>query len=297
MRKYNISIVVLFFSAVSSAQELYIFNDPASNIPAHALSVRANNMLMPMSDVMGGAVDRNSYRLSIDAAYGINKNLMVKLSGYGSDMFQPQFKIEGAALSAKYRFYSNDDFHKHFRMAGFGKIAYSNNPRFMKSTVVHQYPDGPHTETMLHDADELHLDGNHSGWQLGMVGTQLVHKLALSGSFSYIGRINNTKMFVTPELAQSGLQYSLSAGYLLFPRDYESYGQTNLNLYAELIGQTSLDKYGNFLDLAPAVQLILNSKARIDLAYRFQLNGTMSRFNEQLWLLRFEYNILQAFRK
>jgi hypothetical protein len=297
LKKYISVFVALIIAGISMAQELYIFTDPASNIPAHALSLRVNNMLMPMADVMGGQVDRTSYRLSLDAAYGINKNLMVKLSGYGSDMFQPQFKAEGAALSAKYRFYSNDDFHKHFRMAGFGKIAYSNNPRFMQTTVVHQYPDGPHTETMLHDADELHLDGNHSGWQVGLVGTQLVHKLALSGTLSYIGRINNTKMLVTPELAQSGMQYAVSAGYLLFPRNYDNYGQTNINLYAELIGQSALDKYGSFLDFAPAVQLILNSKARIDLAYRFQLNGTMSRFNEKLWLLRFEYNFLQAFRK
>lgn len=293
--------VFTIFSCVSwfllSAQELYIFTDPASNIPAHALSLRANNMLMPMADIMGGEVNNTSYRFSVDAAYGISKNFMVKLTGYGSDMFQPQFKVEGGALSAKYRFYSQDDFHKHFRMAGFGKIAYSNNPMFMEMTVVHQRPDGPHTETMLHDADELHLDGNHSGWQIGVVGTQLVHKLAVSGTLSYIGRINDTKMLVLPELAQSALQYSLSTGYLLFPKDYATYGQMNLNLYTEIIGQTTIDKRTGFLDLAPALQLILNSKARIDFSYRFQLTGGMSRFNDRLWLLRFEYNLLQAFRK
>jgi hypothetical protein len=104
-------------------------------------------------------------------------------------------------------------------------------------------------------------------------------------------------MLVTPEQAQSALQYSFSAGYLLFPKDYQSYGQTNLNLYAEFIGQSLLDKPGTYFDLAPAIQLILNSKARIDFSYRFQLGGNMSRFNERLWLLRFEYNFLQAFRK
>ncbi len=278
-----------------AAQELYIFTDPASNIPAKALSLRANNMLMPMADVMGGDVEKNSYRLSFDAAYGIHKNWMMKVSGYASDMFQSKFELEGASLYTKYRFLSNDDFHKHFRMAGFGKIAYSSNPMFMETTVVHQYPDGPHEENLLHDADELNLDGNHSGWQLGLVATQLVHKLAISGTASYLGRINETKMLVTPEQAQSALQYSLSAGYLLFPKSYENYGQTNLNLYAELIGQTLLDKPGTFYDFAPAVQLIFNSKVRVDFSYRFQLGGNMSRFNENLWLLRFEYNFLQAF--
>jgi hypothetical protein len=58
-----------------------------------------------------------------------------------------------------------------------------------------------------------------------------------------------------------------------------------------------MDKPGTFIDFAPALQLILNSKARIDLSYRFQVSGNMSRFNEKLWLLRFEYNFLQAFTK
>lgn len=179
---------MLYVSA--SAQELYIFTDPASNIPAKALSLRANNMLMPMA--MEDAIsEKASFRFSLDAAYGINKNWMLKVAGYASDMFQSKFKVEGASLSTKYRFLSRDDFHKHFRMAGFGKLAYSGNPRFMETTVVHQFPDGPHEVTMLHDADELNLDGNHSGWQLGVVATQLVNKLAISGTASYLGRIDH----------------------------------------------------------------------------------------------------------
>ncbi len=250
---------------------------------------------MPKDDVYGEKVEVTSYRLSLDAAYGINKNWMVKVSGYGSNMFQPEFKAEGVSFSTKYRFYSRDDFHKHFRMAGFGKIAYSDNPRYMATKIVHQFPDGPHEMVMMHDADELNLDGNHSGWQLGVVATQLIHKLAVSGTVSYIDRMNDTKYPMIPNLAQSALQYSFSAGYLLFPNNYENYGQTNLNLYAELIGQSLLDKPGTYYDLAPAVQLIFSSKARVDLSYRFQLGGNISRFNEQLWLLRFEYNFLQAF--
>lgn len=252
---------------------------------------------MPMADVKGGAVEKSSYRLSFDAAYGIHKNWMVKVSGFGSDMFQPQFKAEGASLYTKYRFLSVDDFHKHFRMAGFGKIAYSGNPINMTSTVVHQTPSGPHSVKAVHGADELNLDGNHSGWQTGVVATQLIHKLALSGSLSYIGRIQNESSRQVKGLANAAAQYTFSAGYLLFPKDYESYGQTNLNLYVECIGQSLLDKPGRFFDIAPAVQLIVNSKARIDFSYRFQTRGNMSRFNEQLWLLRFEYNFLQAFRK
>jgi len=291
----NISIV--------QAQELFIHTDPASNTPAHNLAFRLNGMAMPMElDGMGMEINNTSVRISADIMYGISKNWMVKVSGYASDMFQPQLKAEAASLYTKYRFLSRDDFHKHFRMAAFGKMAYSKNPAQMQTKSIHYLPDGnggtmEHEETMLHGADELNLEGNHSGWQAGVVATQLIHKLALSGTASYLGRWESNNLDYTPQNAQSALQYSFSAGYLLFPKDYTSYDQTNLNIYGELIGQSTLDKSASFLDFAPSLQLIIKSKARVDLSYRFQISGEMKRFNTEQWLLRFEYNWLQAFRK
>lgn len=300
---YFLAILVFGLAVPGKAQELYIFTDPASNIPAHALSVRLNYMHMPSADVDGGKVERNMQRFSPDISYGISKNLSVKASGYFSNMFQSATRWEGASFSAKYRFLSNDDFHKHFRMAGFGKVAFNRNPYFMHSEVTHQRPDGnggtiPHTEMMRHTADEQMLEGNHGGWQAGVVATQLLHKLAISGSLSTLSRWNNGSRFAVPnEAAKGALQYTLSAGYLLFPRSYQTYNQVNLNLYMELIGQSAYGRPNQFLDAAPALQFIIGSKARVDVAYRFQLSGNMRRFNEEQFLLRLEYNWLQAFRK
>lgn len=299
----------MFFSAglacmylYTTAQELYIFTDPASNIATHSLIVRFTTMVMPMADVHDGKVDRTSFRLSPELMYGIHKNWMVKLSGYAGNMFGPGSAWEGGALYTKYRFYSQDDFHRHLRMAAFGKLAINNNPYQMESEVTHWYPDGAggvfeHKERVLHSANEQMLEGNHSGWQVGVVATRLVHKLALSATGSFIQRINNPSFSRLPGDVGSAWQGSLSAGYLLFPRQYESYSQTNVNLYVEMIGQRSIGRPGYFLDAAPAVQFILNSAARIDLAWRFQLGGNIMRFNTEQGLIRLEYNFLQAFRK
>lgn len=301
--KSILSFFLVISLSAAQSQELYIHTDPASNTPAHNLAFRLNGMLMPMADLEGMDVDRNSYRLSADLMYGISKNWMVKVSGYASDMFQPQLEAEAASFYTKYRFLSRDDFHKHFRMAAFGKIAYSSNPSGMETKTIHYLPDGnggtsPHEIIMKHGADELNLEGNHSGWQAGVVATQLIQKLALSGTVSYLNRWEDAdpEYILLPPNAQSALQYTFSAGYLLFPKDYKSYDQTNINLYAEFIGQSALDKSANFVDVAPSVQFIIKSKARVDLSYRFQIDGNMRRFNTDQWLLRFEYNWLQAFR-
>jgi hypothetical protein len=288
---------------LANAQELYIFTDPASNIPAKALSLRVNSMVMPMRNLHPDQLEQEtSLRISTDLAYGISKNLMVKAALYGSDMFQPGWQYEAASFSAKYRFLSRDNFHSHTRMAAFGKLAFSCNPYTMPVGLRHFYPDGnggtyPHDETIQHGADEQQLEGNHSGWQVGIVATRLEHKLAISATLSALSRFDNGRFSVPENYASSAMQYSISAGYLLFPREYASYGQTNLNLYAEFIGQSTFDRQGNFMDAAPGVQWIFSSKARLDLAYRFQLWGDMRRFNRQMALLRFEYNWLQAFAK
>ena len=88
----------------------------------------------------------------------------------------------------------------------------------------------------------------------------------------------------------------MSAGYLLFPKKYTSYEQTNLNLYVELLGQRTYDKKRYFVDLAPAAQLIFNSQAKLNLGYRFQLGGDMMRMANESWMLSFEWLFLNAFK-
>ncbi len=64
-----------------------------------------------------------------------------------------------------------------------------------------------------------------------------------------------------------------------------------------MLGQQILDKKLFFVDLAPAVQFIFNSNAKLNVGYRFQLNGNMHRMAEKQWLVSFEYVFLNALRK
>ena len=80
-----------------------------------------------------------------------------------------------------------------------------------------------------------------------------------------------------PSRIYQAMNYSLSAGYLLLPREYTDYKQTNVNIYTELLAQQSLERKAYYVDLAPAVQFIFNSNAKLNIGYRFQLKGDMLR--------------------
>ena len=147
--------------------------------------------------------------------------------------------------------------------------------------------------------DEISLEGDQSGVSAGLVLTQLVHKLAVSGTFALTEVLNRERW----EVGHTGMhpyrsfQYSLSAGYLLFPRKYNSYSQTNLNVYVELLGARNLDRKGGFIDLAPALQLILNSNTKVNAGYRFQLSGDVYRMARESLLLSVETTFLNAFKR
>ena len=297
MKKLTVSVGLVCACAVGHTQELYIFTEPASNMASNAIGVRLNTDLMPM--MHGKAM---AYRLNPELMWGVNKNLMLHANVYAGNMFQSTLKFEGASAYAKYRFLSVDDVHKHFRMAGFGKLAISANPAQLSYDTKHLLPDGnggmvEHTLNRKHTANELVLDGNNSGAQLGLVATQLLHKLALSATASYIKRFNNINAEDIPNLVTGNWQATLSAGYLLLPKTYRSYEQTNFNIYCEAIAQKATDRAGYFVDMAPGVQFIFNSISRLDLGYRFQVSGNMSRYNSKLVLLRFEYNFLNVKRQ
>jgi hypothetical protein len=244
----------------------------------------------------------NSYRLEPEIMFGVNKNLMLHVNGYASDMFQSNLKIEGASLYAKYRVFSKDDIHSHFRLAAFGKVAFINNPGALSTTDKHVTPDGS-GGVITHDIInttvnyEIDIDGTNSGIATGVIATKLINKLAVSSSVGYSYRLNNLydkREVIVPWRA---LNYSFSAGYLLFPKEYTDYKQTNVNIYSEFLGANTWDNKGYFLDIAPAIQFIIKSIARIDIGYRTQLTGNTQRLANSYFLARVEYNFLNAFSK
>ncbi|MES2773798.1 MAG: hypothetical protein V4722_06420 [Bacteroidota bacterium] len=280
------------------AQELYVFTEPASNMATGSFGFRLNNYAMPMSHST-----KTSYRLEPELMWGASKNLMVHAAAYASNMFQSKMRVEGGSLYAKYRFLSKDDIHSHFRMAAFGKLSLIDNPVLEAATTTHTYYDGQgnpylHDITDYYQSNQMNIDGDHSGYQLGVVATKLQHKLAVSGSASYMHRLDNLKgqKFAATD-ARHALNFTASAGYLLLPKEYTSYGQTNFNLYLEMLGYVPMDTRGYSIDAAPAVQFIFNSIARLDFGYRFQIAGDVSRHYKSMFLLRLEYNWLNAFSK
>lgn len=245
------------------SQELYVNTEPASNMATKSLGIRLENQ--------GYFSPEYKTRSTLEVMYGYNKNLMLHSSVYVSDYYQNNQHFEGGSVYAKYRFLSIDSVQKHFRGAFFAKVSAINNP------VVNQ---------------EITLEGDNSGLQSGVIFTQLLHKLALSGSASYLHDWNNAgNNNVPPGYAKDAVAYTLSAGYLLLPKEYKSYGQTNLNLYAELLGKANPGYGQSYLDAAPAVQLIFNSLLRVDFSYRFHLYNEMARNTDHMYLVRLEYSI------
>ncbi|MGZ5222259.1 MAG: hypothetical protein ACXWC7_19385, partial [Chitinophagaceae bacterium] len=248
---FALSITLLTYS-----QELYPYAEPASNVPARSLSLK--NMSMFHGDIHSS---RTLHRHLQDISIGINKSLMIRAGSSFSNMHQQKLIWEGARLYAKYRFLSNDEVHKHFRMAVFAAGAYSRNHL---------------------DHNEINLMmGEQSGVQAGLIATQLWNKFAISATGSWNEVLNKERWDKTYQglHAVSAFNYSLSAGYLLLPFEYNSYNQTNINLYVELLGSRNIkfpgEKY--YIDLAPSLQAIFNSTAKLNVGYRFQLSSDIYR--------------------
>jgi hypothetical protein len=267
----KIWILFLLASFKTQAQELFVYTEPASNMPLGSLGIRMVNMLMD---------EKNSssyeYHLVPELMWGVNKRLMLHADAFLSNA-DKKFAAEGGSLYAKYRFLSTDQVHSHFRMAGYGRYSFNNSE-------IHQ--------------QEIDLYGHNSGWQAGVVTTQLLHKVALSANLSYLKAMDNGNGNKFPE-ASSGhaINYSLSFGKLMLPKEYTDYNQTNMNLMVELLGQTLGNKDGSYLDIASSVQFILKSQARVDIGYRYQLMSSMHRTAPNGFLVRFEYLIFNAFKK
>ena len=274
MRIFSTAILFLVVTN-TTAQELYPFTEPASNMPAKSMSIKVAGMFG--RGVHGSGLEQ---RYSPEVMFGLSKKWMVHGAFSLSNMYGSSLYFESARGYVKYRFLSIDDVHKHFRMAAFVTGAYSRN-------------------NLQHN--ELNLMGDHSGMQLGIIATQLWNKLAVSATISETEVFDRKRGIesLPKQYAFQALNYSLSAGYLVLPVVYKDYDQTNLNVYAELLGGRNLDwKYEKyFLDLAPSIQLIFKSTSKLNLGYRFQLKSDIYRNMKNSWMISYEYIILNALRK
>lgn len=269
-RKAVLALALAITYSLASAQELYVSTEPASNMATGSLGIRLNSTLILIKPVNVQAI-----RFNPEIMLGLSKSLMLHLNFYASNMYQSRFAGEGGGVYVKYRFLSNDEVQRHFRLAAYGKLTLVNNPAILQR-------DGKQ-----YASDEIDLDGSNSGYTAGLVATQLLHKVAISASTAYLARIGPTSI-----QSRQAITYSLSGGYLLSPAHYVSFDQTNINVYLEFVGGFLIDKPGGYLDVAPAVQFIFHSINRLDFSYRTQLAGGGDRLTAGGFLLRLETNFL-----
>ncbi|TBX70319.1 hypothetical protein EZL74_03860 [Flavobacterium silvisoli] len=253
MRALVIALLILG-SCQMRAQELFVVTEPASNAPAGSLGFKLGESLMKEKYKAG-----YNYHMMPEITWGVSKSLMLRASGFISNRnsTSSDLKTEGGSLYAKYRFVSTDDLHSHFRMAAFGRYSFNN-------ADIHQ--------------EEIETMGHNSGFEVGIVATQLIKKVAISTSLSVEKALDNEPDNPFPNSQSNrAFNYTLSVGKLMYPRYYSDFKQTNINLMLELVGQTLNENQRSFLDVVPSVQFIINSQARIDLAYKQQLYSSMLR--------------------
>jgi hypothetical protein len=165
------------------------------------------------------------------------------------------------------------------------------------------YGEGSDVFVPSHEA-EPDLLIHTSGCGAGLISTYLKRKLAISLTTGFIlpmeynGNTYDKYGGVYPTTIQygKGVNYDLSFGYLVYPGKYKTYSQTNWNVYCEFIGKsygaakvyqkdgpysysltydlpitTPILKAGNYVDINPGLQCIINSIYRIDVSCGFRL--------------------------
>ena len=103
-------------------------------------------------------------------------------------------------------------------MAAFGRYSFNN-------ADIHQ--------------EQIEIMGHNTGFETGIVATQLIKKVALSSSFSFEKAFDNKPDYIFPT-SQSDIatNYTLSLGRLMYPKKYTNYKQTSINTMVEFVGQT-----------------------------------------------------------
>lgn len=263
-------IVAIILSLPGKSQELFSVTEPASNMAARSIGFRLDNSIM--DEINSSKIN---YHLIPEIRVGVSKKLMIQGGAFFSNR-NDKFRAEGGSLYAKYRFLSNDAMQRHFRMAAFGRISFNNSD-------IHQ--------------EEINMYGHNTGWEAGVVATQLLRKVAFSSALSFVKAADNgnNNKFIYGSKDSKALNYTFSVGKLMLPKEYKDYRQTNINLMLELLNQVNIGSRKYYMDVAPSVQFIFNSQSRVDIGYRKELSSTMIRTAPNGFFIRLEHNFFNAF--
>lgn len=305
MKRITLTALAVAITASTIAQELYPNSEPASISPKNSLGIR----------LMNEAYTTEGKLKSWHGAmfmYGISSKLMVNTmitasnhhykvlpSNYiQKDVYQNEYVsqitspnnylFESVNLGFRYRFLNMDQDHRHFRMALYGNGVYTKRP---------------------HDEAEVSLMGDNKGIGGGLISTVLINKLAISLTTGFVKPFSYKEKYSRISLEYgNAYNYSLSFGYLLYPREYKHYNQTNINLYAEFLGKSYDElkvtnnnaavivtdkayRKGNYIEFRPAIQFIVKSNLRIDASTAFPLISKSYIRKYPLYLLNVQYYI------
>jgi hypothetical protein len=263
-------IALIFISLSGKAQELYAATEPASNRPAGSIGFRFDNLIM--NEISSSKIN---YHLIPEIMIGISKKMMIQGNIFFSNR-NKTFSGEGGSLYAKFRFLSHDAVQRHFRMAFFGRISANKSD-------IHQ--------------EEINMYGHNSGLEAGIVATQLMRKIAISSSFSFLKALDNgnNNKFIYGSKNSKAINYTLSFGKLILPKEYKNYKQANVNLMVEFLSQVNTGSGKYYLDIAPSIQMIFNSQSRIDIGYRNELGSNLLRTAPNGFFIRIEHNLFNVF--
>lgn len=227
--------------------------------PASTMPARSLIIKQAYSNMSGQQAVNNFYT---QLQWGLNKKWMAHVgTNYSSWDFYTQ-----------YRFFSKDALYQHLRMAIYFKSIQSSKNAISTNAIL--------------------LDGEESVMQTGIIITKLKHKWASSFSIG--------PMLKREALAQNGaagVQYSFSNGFLMYPKTYSSYSQTNVNFYIECIGQRLFSSNAHYLDIAPALQFIFNSQAKLNLSYRLPIVNQTNRLTYNTANISWDYLFFNALPK
>jgi hypothetical protein len=291
---FNASIcaALMILALCVTAQELYPSTEASSNSPKDVLRVRAGAMIEPQFyEVMWMLKGMYSVTDKLMLTATLNGSSDV-LTNAASDIRLTPAQFRSATLYAKYRFFSDDAPHYHLRFAAFAEYDYATRDHITGFRAF--------------------TTGVKDGASAGIIGTWLRDRTAISATAGYFlpNNILLGRNLVSGMTGGVG-QYSLSAGYLLFPLKYTSYDQVNVNLYCEFLGYVytpTIEEHihpdpthtgpmelvrkrllYNRLDIAPAVQFIVDSRAKIDLVFRTPLLDTFHGYPHWMASLAVEY--------
>ena len=249
-------LIFLFLYNNSYSQELYINTEAASLIPKGTKVIRFNYSSIFLNQTNEKESIKNALLFTPSLAYGLSKKIMISGSfqfsnkPYEKDL-GTNFGFNGFKLYSKQRIFTTDKQKNHTRLSSF--------------------------------VSNIDLELQDNGFEFGLIGTQLIKKLAISITSAYT-RVNDIYDKSNNLFSLGTLKNSISAGYLVFPRKYKSYKQTNFNIYLEYITNTITNKsfperFNKFSStLAPGIQFIFLSTSRLDFSYKIRKGDTENEF-------------------